>query len=242
MARQKFVNSPYIPDIEGHLHPQLPESCPRDRSGVGCEIVIVSYRKRVHGPGFPFAIAFCQKHRRFFTLYPPGWFPYGRLPLVPVGSLGTPVLEDDGRTPWKITIFRALVDAALGNQWPEERNRGACDEVIGALGCARTQKRHLELSLRILGISKETYRRGREEAAAHLGVDLSLVNEAWRRSRVRSRDGPCQQLRGTEGGKILDAIVLSQRVTSNMLRRWQRESQSSTPPSGTRIGCSPTSL
>jgi hypothetical protein len=242
MARRHFVNSPYFPDAEGRLRPVTPASCPRDRCGAGCNIVMVGFRKRSHGPGFPLAIGFCGRHLHFFTIYPPGWFPYGRRPLVPVGYDGKALRDENGKTPWKMTFFGALVDAAQGIPWPEELNRGSCDEVLGALGCLRTQRRHLEMSLEILGISRGTERRERENVALSLGVDLGLVHEVWRRSRVRPRDGPWWKLRGAEGAKILESLRLSERLTSNFLRRWHRKSQSPTPPSGTRIGRPQTSL
>ena len=221
MAHKKFIQAPYFADSEGRLHPKLPVPCPRSRSeGATCSVVVVGFRKRTHGPGFSLAVAFCLFHLDFFTIYPPGWVPYARAPLVRLASDGSSVVFEPEGKPWRLTIFRALADAALGVRWPEELDLGVSPGLASLHGVARTQKIHIRDSLRILGISQRTRCRQRERVAADLGVDLSLVEEAWRCSRVRPRDGPWWKERGIQGMKILEALTQNAQTNSKLMHRW----------------------
>jgi len=68
-------------------------------------------------------VAVYHGHGRYFTRYPPGWTPWGRIPVKRVVESAT--------GPWESTLFVAALDAAAGVLWPEES--------VGTLGCARTQ-------------------------------------------------------------------------------------------------------
>lgn len=63
-----------------------------------CKICLHLLRERRTGPGHPVAVIRCQSHGRFFTVYPPGFVPYGRQKLptgkaeVELGT-GAPALE-----------------------------------------------------------------------------------------------------------------------------------------------------
>jgi hypothetical protein len=71
-----------------------------------CTINIHSYRDRKCGPGFKLAVFQCKSHVLTFTVYPPGWLPYGRRPLV----------GDD-------STFQAVDDLSRGVRWPEVSGR-----------------------------------------------------------------------------------------------------------------------
>jgi hypothetical protein len=76
-------------------------------------------RHRKTGPEHPIFVARCAVHGRAFSLYPPGWTPYGRLPLLVARpdrvAVGPPPLDD--LVP---TMFGAALDAAAGRAWPRD--------------------------------------------------------------------------------------------------------------------------
>ncbi len=49
----------------------------------------------------------CQTHKRYFTVYPVGHVPYGRVRMAPVEPGGYPagVEEDGAAAPWRGTLF-----------------------------------------------------------------------------------------------------------------------------------------
>ncbi len=56
------------------------KQCPCGASGA-CKVRVHGYRVRKHGPGFRLVILVCEEHGCVFTVYPLGWFPFGRRPL-----------------------------------------------------------------------------------------------------------------------------------------------------------------
>jgi hypothetical protein len=78
----------------------------------GCLVGVHHWRSRKHGPDFDLAVARCRFHGRAFTLYPPGWVPYGRLAVAPSKL-------DGGRsTGWDETVFPLALEVASGDPWP----------------------------------------------------------------------------------------------------------------------------
>ena len=61
-------------------------------------IKIKQWRLRVFGPGYFLAQFKCLIHSRSFTIYPIGWSPFGRLPIVDLSPSGEVVSEDLERT------------------------------------------------------------------------------------------------------------------------------------------------
>lgn len=168
-----FVVTGYHAGDDGRLVPCLPVECPLGASGDGgvCVVGLHHWRERKTGPEFPLAVVACSAHRVCFTLYPPGFVPYGRTRMAPVDLQGQrmahaaePTDPDSdaategassaspsrGEPAWELTWFRASMDAADGIPWPRR------DSAQGGRGGSwRTQGRHLELAARLLGVSPD---------------------------------------------------------------------------------------
>lgn len=71
----------------------LPTVCPWHEDGQRCDVRRHCTRERKCGPGFALTVVRCWVHGVAFTLYPLGWTPYGRAPVVGDGSLFELVLE-----------------------------------------------------------------------------------------------------------------------------------------------------
>lgn len=89
--------------------------CPEADEGQTCATSHNGFRERVTGPGFPIQVMKCASHGRAFTVYPPGFLPYGRQRIAPVAA-GGDVLEADGPVAgiderWHGTLFRCGRDS-----------------------------------------------------------------------------------------------------------------------------------
>ncbi len=152
VARRHFVVTPY----EQHgdkLLPQLPDTCPlgvKDRQT--CRLFTDHFRERKTGPQFALCVMRCRTHELGFTLYPPGYPPWGRKPWVRDGVVAK--VEDDvqdNAERFRNTYFEAALDAAEGVFWPREK---AIDSDFGTPSDL-TQECHLSRSIRLLGIDQE---------------------------------------------------------------------------------------
>jgi hypothetical protein len=153
----------------GALVAELPAFCPGHSASDGCEVKRHGLRARMQGPAHALVVAQCVEHARSFTLYPPGWAPYGRRPLCHVSPAGSPARSDS----YASTLFGAVQDAASGVLWP--RAGAAAHEAVH-----RTQGRHIELARELLGMGKSVGTRIREAIATTLGVPLLVLCEASR--------------------------------------------------------------
>jgi hypothetical protein len=153
------MTGPYTPRKDGQLSPEKPPCCPkRGEDGLACRIVVKEWRDRKTGPGHKLISYECVVHGTIFTLYPTGWWPYGR---VGMGE-ACPNLHD------------AVADAVVNRLWPTEGH--------GHHGCRKTQHRRITLSLQILGVDPVMLERDRVSAALELGIPtvklISLANQA----------------------------------------------------------------
>jgi hypothetical protein len=174
--RQPFVQVAYRVDLNGTLVAALPSHCPGSSGGEACRVTPHHRRARSQGPEHALVVAHCHEHGRSFTLYPPGWVPYGRRALCRVTPGGCPVRSDsvDG------TLLGATEDAAAGKLWP--RSSAGPNQ-----GVQRTQGRLLACASQKLGVSPALGERIREAIATCLGVPLLVLHEACRSyARVRS--------------------------------------------------------
>lgn len=105
------------------------------------------WRHRKTGPDFPLAVVHCRTHDISFTLYPPGFVPYSRVPLVLLGPCGNTV-EREKRRPFSGTLFQAVLDGARGVAWPKESYDGNMQPRF------TTQKRHIQRCILILGLAR----------------------------------------------------------------------------------------
>ena len=140
-------SSPYYADSDGKLIPELPDWGPcHNWDQRPCNLGIDHYRDRKTGPCFPILVIRCSTHKKGFTIYPPGYVPYGRQQLAPVAPDGHLITEKSGAQLFRGTYFDAALDAAVGHFWPCESTTGS----LSARYC--TQKRHLSRALLLLGI------------------------------------------------------------------------------------------
>jgi len=130
-------------------------------------------RVRKSGPAIALVVARCRTHAVAFTIYPPGYVPYGRAPTVPVDLAGRPVRTPSGSLSWPATIFGAAIDAAAGRRWPLEGTEP---------GARRTQGRRLALTAPLLGLCLATDERTRERIASSLSIPLLALRQVPRAS------------------------------------------------------------
>ena len=96
----------------------LPERCLLSLDGaVGtCRVSEAFWRDRLTGPRHPLLVVRCRTHGVAFTLYPPGYVPYGRVPVV--------CRVDDGSDVDRTgSLLGAALAASGGESWPSPRSR-----------------------------------------------------------------------------------------------------------------------
>jgi len=157
--KRPFVIAAYVV-VDGQVSVELPDTCPFCDDGKRCSVGRHAKRERKTGPGHALVVARCHKHERYFTLYPRGYVPYARQPIVDVEDNDEPA-------------FRAARDAADDDTlaW-RRRRRGA-----GGAPCWRTQCRHIRRVALMLGISASEATA--EACQQALDVSLSSYREAY---------------------------------------------------------------
>jgi hypothetical protein len=209
-----FVMAPYKIDAEGHWKPDRPTRCPEWTSNpeVACNNHVDGYRTRVFSPGYPFVLYYCLTHNTGFAVYPPAWCPHGRKSLAPLNSDGESYEVEQDESAWKDTEFGASVDAAMGDEWPEEVTLGPGDPPPDKL-CRETQKRHIQGALRLFGLFKDAPFRQLELISLSLSIDISDFFDG----AIRVRDGPSLRNKGVVIGKVLQKITCRTRRLSALI-------------------------
>jgi hypothetical protein len=89
-ARRSFIITPYRAGQDGRLEAVMPDQCIEGGAGQGVQCVVRVHhrRERKTGPEHALVVAECLTHGVAFTLYPPGFVPYGRAAIVPVDGEG----------------------------------------------------------------------------------------------------------------------------------------------------------
>jgi len=170
-ASRSFVVTPYHPDENGVLEPDLPSCCIRRLpGGEACDLVVDHLRDRKTGPCFPLTVLRCGVHCCAFTLYPPGHVPYGRQRVAPVGLDGRASGEADAPLAWHGTVFDAALDAAEGRAWVRA-SKG------GSRWWWSSQGRLLSRALDLVGVAPEQTLDLRHRLAAALDVPTLLLLE-----------------------------------------------------------------
>ena len=198
-TRRAFVITAYRAGPDGVLEPEIPtEGVCAGQDQLPCKLHIDHRRERSTGPCFPLTVMRCRSHGRAFTLYPPGYVPYGRMALVTVAPDGSPIHVRDATQRFQATLFAACQDAAEGKAWHREHS-GSSETWWG------TQLRRLTLAAQLFGLAPEVGPRRRERVADTLGVDLLLLcDQAGQFCSARGyRD------RGAAVTRILDALPQS---------------------------------
>jgi hypothetical protein len=130
-------------------------------------------RDRATGPSFALVVARCRTHEQAFTLYPPGYAPYGRKPVATVAPDGGPLrapAKQKKAERFRGTLFDAALDAAAGDAWTRE-HRGATDRWW------HTQLRQIETARALLGLAPAADSGLRHEVAEALGIRTLLIEE-----------------------------------------------------------------
>ncbi len=84
-AQRPFLSAPYVADETNRMSPsERIDQCPWASGGQSCKIHKHDWRRRKSGPSIGLRVLRCLTHGHDFTVYPPGYVPYGRQVLVPV--------------------------------------------------------------------------------------------------------------------------------------------------------------
>jgi len=148
----------------------------------------------------PLAMIRCHTHGRFHTLYPPGYVPYSRQPLLHVDALGNAIPPD---SPGE-ELFKGTLLELPGPGAEPARARDVDNEAAAAArrSRARAGQRRVGFLGRLFGLEGATVR-VQEQLAALLHIPLVLLTLAARTyagARFATRR---EQVRG-----VLDALVL----------------------------------
>ena len=190
--------SPYTIDTEkGILSPVLPTVCPKHSTDDhDCRIKNSHRRFRKTGPEFALFVAVCKEHDIGFTLYPPGYYPYGRHKLAQVSPDGSLLVEEADSHRFSDTLFDAPLDAAVGDVWCQESTENSLKPRL------TTQNRHLERIARLFGVGAAGEVRQREEVSQILMIPGQLLHDCT----VSLQDVFSPRIKGTIICRILDKI------------------------------------
>ena len=165
--------------VGDRLLPEMPSCCLAGEASKRCWLRIDRKRVRKTGPKFALCVVECKTHGHCFTLYPPGYVPYGRILIAPVASdqqlLRVERPASSGtELAWNRTIFRAAIDAAHGIAWPRQLGPGDAERGIETW---RTQGRRITMAASLLGVLAEADRI-QPAVAAMLGLPTLVVRDA----------------------------------------------------------------
>ncbi len=89
-----FLSAPYVLRENGRYRcAGRPSQCPKAEPGQSCRIKRQGQRTRKTGPAFALDVMLCHTHGGSFTVYPPGYGPYDRESMAPLGPSGEPLQE-----------------------------------------------------------------------------------------------------------------------------------------------------
>jgi len=170
------------------------------------------WRHRLCGPEHPLLVARCAVHGRAFTIYPPGFAPYERRPVLdipPDGSVSAGQ-KRNGLTGSELegTLFEASRDSAQRVAW---RPSGPAFST----GRWRTQNRHLRRATHLLGLDSATTPQQRQEIARLLNVPTM---DLQRISSELARGPPGYRARGHAVISALGLLRLHHGLAEDLLR------------------------
>ena len=126
-ARRRFLSAPYIVDKAGRARPSDGiNQCPRASGSERCRIRQHDWRNRKTGPSVALRVLKCMTHSRAFTVYPPGYVPYGRQAWIAVDLRGDAVKEperEDDR--FEGCEFRGFGGREAGKALAKRASRGS---------------------------------------------------------------------------------------------------------------------
>ena len=212
--RRPFVVTPYQAGPDGLVQPSLPDLCPQGQvAGVGgCRVSVHHERHRKTGPKYPITVARCATHALGFTLYPPGFAPYQRQPVLQLSPEGKAIHApedvqvdlvpgdqgrgDRERADFGDTLFEAALDARVARAWARDSDESVPDRWWS------TQGRHLNRAARVVGVAVELADSARLRIGTLLSVDTLELRDRSKSGRGYRRIGVavCAVLGQLRGG------------------------------------------
>jgi hypothetical protein len=167
-GKAPFLCAPYLAGGDGRYQPSdAIDRCPFAAAGEPCKICKHGFRERKTGPEIPLRVLRCEPHGRYFTVYPPGYMPYGRCSVAVVDLRGEPVERSDPEpaASCRGCLFEAPLDAAADQVWE--------NEPVVELHRPRypTQRRRLRRCGQLLGLDRALSNVVVEQIRDHLGLD-----------------------------------------------------------------------
>jgi len=206
-----FMVTAYMPDANGVLQAVLPCRCLKGSGEENCRLKQHSGRVRKSILDHPLVILRCATHGGYLTLYPPGFTPYARLPLVHCDTLLQPLeLENAMQDPWTETRL----------ELPEPVLRRSHDLDTESQGVARKSgrrrgSRRVAFAARLLGV-KGANTRLIEQLSVLLSLVLSNLMEAAATVET-TLVGRVKLLR-----PLLAALVMDQTLLSRLMEAGYR--------------------
>jgi hypothetical protein len=94
---RRFLSAPYVADGSERARPvEGIDQCPWAEGSEGCRIRGHHWRERKTGPSVALRVLKCLTHGQAFTVYPPGFVPYGRQPWIRLDLRGCEVKRLEG--------------------------------------------------------------------------------------------------------------------------------------------------
>lgn len=192
-----FLVARYWPSSDGTLTPDRPGHCPFGLLEA-CRIKIKNRRSRKCGPPFPLVQFFCKFHSVSFTVYPPGWVPFGRRPWLALAEDGTETCY------WEKTYFIGILHMCGGDRWPEESSTSP--------GVRRTQGRHINALSELFSLHAAD-QEIQHQTAECLGVEVMKIQDFAH----RIREGPSLTLKAMGVRAILECFKPRLKATINSI-------------------------
>lgn len=190
LRRPAFVFGAYV---DGSLV-EVPFECPLRSDEAPCDVVQHGLRPRKTGPTHAIVVCHCHAHDLYFSVYPPGFVPYARRPLV--DTAGGP------------TSFDAVArEAAAGVAWPRQ---GAGPRWWN------TQRRLLRRLSEALGAFTDA----RDAIALAVGLPLRVLAQVADAVGFQARGRACVAALGALGGD-LDRLLLAGAVAGTWGAPWR---------------------
>lgn len=212
-----FLITSYFAGPDGRWTAAVPSCCPQGSRADDepCILRIDHNRIRKTGPEHPLAVVRCRTHGCGFTLYPHGFAPYRRQPVLKVAPDGGPVdteevgLDQD----FADTVFAAALDADAGRPWARDCHDSMPEFFWG------TQGRHLGLATRLMGLARDLGDRAREAVAAVLSISGLMQRERSSAKGYRALGrAVCDLLRRLRGRPVSKAFSIL--VSGHLVGLW----------------------
>lgn len=160
-----FYSGDYLVLPDGQVFVNPPKFCPRATASQCCNVRLREKVERKCGPGHKLCIYICRTHEKILRIYPLGWTPYSREPIVGSGS-----------------VFALLKAFSESSHSPMRGVEGRS---------LKTLYRKMHLALLLLGCLEEGTESCRCESGQLLGYPSIELNNLFEEIRA----GPCLRSR-----------------------------------------------